>query len=58
LIYLGGDVNSIASITTGILAGKTGLDTLPNLMLGKVKGTEYLKGIAQDFEKAFLVKTN
>jgi ADP-ribosylglycohydrolase len=27
-IYLGGDVDSVASITTGIIAGKAGLDSL------------------------------
>jgi ADP-ribosylglycohydrolase len=55
-VYLGGDVDSVASITTGILAGKTGLSSLPNFMLENVEGIEYLKKIAQDFEKAFLIK--
>jgi ADP-ribosylglycohydrolase len=48
-IYLGGDVDSLASIAVGILAGKFGLDTLPAYMLQNVEGVNYLKKIASDF---------
>ena len=51
-IYLGGDVDSVASITTGILAAKVGLDSLPSFMLENVEGKIYLKEIAKQFEEA------
>ena len=53
-VYLGGDVDSVASITTGILAGKYGLDSLPKYMLEKVEGKKYLENLASHFE-AWLV---
>ena len=37
-LYLGGDVDSVASITTGIMAGRWGLDSLPAYMLDEVEG--------------------
>ncbi|BDS14774.1 ADP-ribosylglycohydrolase family protein [Aureispira anguillae] len=48
-IYLGGDVDSIAAITTGILAGSMGLDSLPSFMLEQVEGLSYLKELARQF---------
>lgn len=42
-VYLGGDVDSVASICTGIMAGKVGLDSIPLFMLEQVEGIEYLK---------------
>ncbi|MFK7750741.1 MAG: ADP-ribosylglycohydrolase family protein [Kordia sp.] len=50
-IRLGGDVDSVASITTGIMAGLHGLDSIPKFMLDKVEGTQYLIEIAGEFEK-------
>jgi ADP-ribosylglycohydrolase len=51
-VYLGGDVDSIASITTGILAGCMGLSSLPTFMLESVEGIEYLKEIGAQFSTA------
>lgn len=48
-VYLGGDVDSVASITTGILAGSMGLDSLPSFMLASVEGVSYLKEIGAHF---------
>ncbi|WP_196890192.1 ADP-ribosylglycohydrolase family protein [Aureivirga sp. CE67] len=48
-VLLGGDVDSIASITTGILAGKMGLEGIPKFMLENVEGVDYLKNIAKKF---------
>ncbi|WP_420572039.1 ADP-ribosylglycohydrolase family protein [Kordia sp.] len=53
-IHLGGDVDSVASITTGIMAGLHGLDSLPKFMLDEVEGTNYLIEIATAFEKVIL----
>ncbi|AUC76281.1 ADP-ribosylglycohydrolase family protein [Olleya sp. Bg11-27] len=50
-VKLGGDVDSIASITTGILAGKMGLSSIPQFMLDNVEGVPYLKTIAKQFKK-------
>jgi len=41
-IYLGGDVDSIAAVCTGILAGRYGLESLPQFMIKKVEGRERL----------------
>ena len=48
-LYLGGDVDSVASITTGIMAGRLGLDSLPAFMLDEVEGRAYLGEIASLF---------
>lgn len=48
-VYLGGDVDSVASITTGILAGSMGLGSLPDFMLASVEGIAYLKEIGTQF---------
>jgi len=50
-IYLGGDVDSVASITTGICAARFGLESLPKFMIENVEGKEYLSAIGKDFEK-------
>ena len=48
-VWLGGDVDSIASITTGIMAGKDGIESLPPFMLDRVEGTAYLLALAKSF---------
>ncbi len=52
-IYLGGDVDSIASISTGILAGKTGLESLPKFMREKTEKITDLDEIAEKFALKF-----
>jgi len=49
--YLGGDVDSVASITTGIMAGVNGLSSIPQFMLDNVEGSQYLEEIALRFEE-------
>ena len=49
-LYLGGDVDSVASITTGIMAARRGVDSLPSFMLDQVEGMAYLGEIALWFE--------
>ena len=49
-VYLGGDVDSIASITTGIMAGLEGLKSIPEFMIENVEGMPYLEQLAEDFE--------
>jgi len=49
-IRLGGDVDSLASIVTGILAGKYGISDLPAYMIQHVEGVPYLKEVAKAFE--------
>ncbi|MFC1697264.1 ADP-ribosylglycohydrolase family protein [Nanoarchaeota archaeon] len=48
-MQLGGDVDSIGSIVTGILGGRYGLDSLPKFMLEQVEGRERLEKLAEDF---------
>lgn len=50
-IYLGGDVDTVASICCGILSGLYGLQSLPTFMLEKVEGKAYLTTVANDFQK-------
>ncbi len=48
-IFLGGDVDSVASITTGIMSGRTGLKSLPEFMIKSVEGFSYLTELAEKF---------
>lgn len=48
-VWLGGDVDSVASITTGIMAGKMGIKSLPAFMLNSVEGRTYLEHLAMEF---------
>jgi ADP-ribosylglycohydrolase len=50
-IYMGGDVDSVASIATGIMAGKTGLGSLPPFMLENIEDKAYLEQIAGEFDQ-------
>jgi ADP-ribosylglycohydrolase len=50
-IYLGGDVDTIASICCGILSGIYGLQSLPSFMIENVEGKGYLKLIAIEFQR-------
>ncbi|MGB0522516.1 MAG: ADP-ribosylglycohydrolase family protein [Flammeovirgaceae bacterium] len=50
-INLGGDVDSVASICTGILAGKYGLASLPDFMLEKVEGKAMLVELGTKFQQ-------
>lgn len=50
-ILLGGDVDSIASITTGIMAGCFGLGDIPSFMIDNIENIKYLEGIAENFKK-------
>lgn len=50
-IRLGGDVDSLASIVVGILAGKYGTNDLPQYMIENVEGATYLNQLAIQFSK-------
>lgn len=54
-IRLGGDVDSVAALTTGIMGGRIGLDSLPSEFLDQVEGKAYLLEIASRFEKTVLL---
>lgn len=45
-IYLGGDVDSVASITTGIMAGVKGLNSIPGFMLDSTEKITNLPKLA------------
>jgi ADP-ribosylglycohydrolase len=49
-VLLGGDVDSVASITTGIMAGIHGLSSIPTFMLNEVEGRNYLTEVAAEFD--------
>ncbi len=49
-INIGGDVDSLASITTGIAAGRYGIGSLPAYMLEHTEGMAYVKTVAGEFE--------
>lgn len=48
-INIGGDVDSLASICTGILAGKHGISDIPQYMIDHVEGREYVQEIGAEF---------
>lgn len=50
-VNLGGDVDSVVSITIAIMAGRTGLNSIPKFMLERVEGKKYLEGIGNAFEE-------
>lgn len=49
-VRMGGDVDSLAAITTGILGGKYGLDSLPKFMIERIESKSYLKEVAVNFK--------
>jgi len=53
-ISIGGDVDSLASICTGILAGRYGLETLPSFMLDQLEDKEKLEQLANVFQQYVL----
>ncbi len=50
-ILIGGDVDSIASITTGILCGKYGTSSLPTYMLESLEDPEYIIEVSKEFKR-------
>ncbi len=50
-VYLGGDVDSVASVTTGIIAGRFGLDNIPKYMQEAVENVGYIRDISFMFDK-------
>ena len=50
-VNIGGDVDSIASITTGIMAGITGLKSLPSYMINNLEGIDYLKELSLKYSQ-------
>ncbi len=48
-IQIGGDVDSSASIVTGILTSRFGLTSLPHFMIKNVEGKEYVERVAEKF---------
>ena len=51
-INLGGDVDSIAAICTGILAGRFGLKSLPQYLLEQTEGITKLEKLASEFNSS------
>lgn len=49
-INLGGDVDSVAAICSGILAGRFGVESLPSFMLKQTEGLEKMEKLASEFE--------
>lgn len=49
-VLLGGDVDSVASITTGIMAGVYGLSSIPDFMIENVEGRTYIEELSKIFE--------
>lgn len=56
-IRVGGDVDSSASIVTGVLSSRYGIKSLPKYMKNNIEGRDYLKSKASEF-KTFLIKNN
>lgn len=50
-ILMGGDVDSLAALVTGILAAKYGIGSLPQFMIDKVEGKQKLMTLAAKMEE-------
>lgn len=48
-VNMGGDVDSLAAITTGVLGAKYGLDSLPKFMIESIEAEAYLTEVAANF---------
>jgi ADP-ribosylglycohydrolase len=57
-INIGGDVDSIAAICTGILAGRYGLESLPDFMIEQTEGIAYVAKLGSDFEHYLQLSPN
>ncbi len=49
-IHLGGDVDSLASVVTGILCLRDGLDTIPDFVVEEVEGRAEIEKLATQFD--------
>lgn len=49
---MGGDVDSLAAITTGILAAKHGIKSLPQFMIEHVEGKQKLIDLAAKMKES------
>ncbi|WP_343636230.1 ADP-ribosylglycohydrolase family protein [Fluviicola sp.] len=56
-VNIGGDVDSLASICTGILAGKYGIGDIPEYMIHSVEGKEYVQEVGEEFGEFVWNKT-
>ena len=48
-VWLGGDVDTVASIACGVMAGLRGLDSLPAFLLEGLEGRAYLESVGEAF---------
>jgi len=55
-IWVGGDVDSLASICLGIIGGHYGLNDLPSFLFQQLEGKAYIEEIAEKFQE-FVCKT-
>lgn len=53
-VNLGGDVDSAASIATGIIAARYGIDSIPIFMQEQVEGVQYLKSLSKTLDKLLM----
>lgn len=50
------DVDSVAALVMGILAGQAGLDSLPSFMRASVEGKAYLEAIGTALHQTLIQK--
>jgi ADP-ribosylglycohydrolase len=54
-IHVGGDFDSVASLVTGVLAIRYGLDSLPNYLLQEVEGAKSIVELAEKYSDFLLL---
>lgn len=52
-INMGGDIDSLAAVSTGIAAGKYGLDSLPQFLLEQTEGLARMEAVGERFYHKF-----
>jgi ADP-ribosylglycohydrolase len=50
-VYLGGDTDSVASLTTGIVGGRTGIAEIPEYMQKALENVDYINTVSLIFDK-------
>jgi len=52
-VFMGGDIDSLAAVCTGIAGGKYGLDSLPDFLISQTEGLQRMEVLADQLHRKF-----